>query len=217
MTSRRTLFVIVAVGLLLLGAAPRSVSADITGNTYNFRAVWYSQQYRIDNIIVLDEVEQGDFRIHVNNLTPSDAYEYTYTGLNWNPWIYSPYYDEREGSVAFQDNKVYFELNTLDVDEDNLTEDYTMDLDPYFSEYHPGTLFFVNPVWSTHSTDWSSAVEYAEAQRGVTLVTNSAAEGRFSFRINVGIEYNHSIYNYMSGVATLSFDAVYDKDGVLSS
>ena len=217
MTSRKTLFVIVAVGLLLLGAAPRSVSADITGNTYNFRAVWYSQQYQVDNIIVLDEAAQGDFRIHVNNLTPSDAYEYTYTGLNWNPWGYSPYYDEHDGSISFQDNKVYFELDTTDVDEDDLTEDYDINLYPYFSEHYPGTLFFVNPVWSTHNSDWTSSVDDAETQLGVTSVTQSAAEGRFSFQIILGIEYNHSTYNYMSGTATLSFDGVYDKDGVLSS
>lgn len=39
MPSKRTLIVMVAVGLLLLGATPQFVSADITGNVYNFGAV----------------------------------------------------------------------------------------------------------------------------------------------------------------------------------
>jgi len=217
MISRRTLIVTVAVGLLLLGAAPRSVSADITGNTYNFSAVWFNQIYQVDNTIVLDETAKGDFSINIYNITPSDSYEYTYTGQNYHPYGFSPYYDEHNGSVAFQDNKVYFDLETTDVDGDDLTEDYDFDIFPYFSEHHPGSMFFVNPVWSTHTTDWTTAVGEAETQFGVTIVTERANEGSFSFNIVMGIEYNHSEYNYMSGTTTISFAAVYDSDGVLSS
>ncbi|OLS29468.1 MAG: hypothetical protein ThorAB25_16350 [Candidatus Thorarchaeota archaeon AB_25] len=216
MPSKRTLIVLVAVGLLLLGATPHSVSAAITGNVYNFHAVWFDQTYQVDNAIVLDETVQGTFQIRINNLTPSDSYEYTYTGLNWNYWSL-PYYDEYDGSIAFQDNKVYFDLETTDDDEDDLIEDYDLDMYPYFSEHHPGTMFFVNPVWSTHDTDWTSAVDDAEIQLGVTSFTNSANEGHFSFRATMGIEFNHSEYNYMSGTLTIVFNADFDADGVLST
>jgi hypothetical protein len=217
MISRRTLIVIVAVGLLLLGATPRAVSADITGNVYNFNAVWFDQSYQIDNVIVLDEKVQGDFRVEINNITPSDSYEYSFTGLNWNFWSFSPFYDEHNGSVAFQDNKVYFDLDTTDADEDDLTEDYDLDMYPYFSEHHPGSMFFVNPVWSTHNTDWTTAIDDAETQLGVTAFTESTGEGSFSFQVTIGIEYNHTDYNYMTGTMTISFSAVYDADGVLST
>lgn len=217
MTSRSTLIVIVAVGLLLLGATPQSVSADITGNTYNFSAVWFDQSYQVDNAIILDETVQGDFSISIYNITPSDSYEYTFTGLNYHPYGFSPYYDERNDSVAFQDNKVYFDLDTTDVDEDDLAEDYDLDMFPYFSEHHPGNMFFVNPVWSTHNTDWTTAVDDAETQLGVTGVTESATEGSFSFQIALGIEYNHTDYDYMNGTLAISFNAAYDTDGVLST
>jgi len=217
MISRRTLIVMVAVGLLLLGATPRSVSADITGNVYSFSAVYFDQSYQVDNAIVVDETVQGDFRISIYNITPSDSYEYTFTGLNYHPYGFSPYYDEHNGSVAFQDNKVYFDLDTTDDDEDDLAEDYDLDMFPYFSEHHPGSMFFVNPVWSTHNTDWTTAVDDAETQLGVTGVTESASEGSFSFQIALGIEYNHTDYNYMNGTLTISFNAAYDTDGVLST
>jgi len=217
MISRRTLIVMVAVGLLLLGATPHSVSADITGNTYSFRAVWLEQTYQVDNAIVMDEIVQGDFLVNIYNITPSDSYEYIFTGMNYHPYGFSPYYDEHNGSVAFQDSKVYFDLDTTDVDANNLTEDYDLDMFPYFSEHHPGSMFFVNPVWSTHTTDWTTAVDDAEGQDGVTAVTESAGEGSFSFQIIIDIEFNHTDYNYMSGTTTNTFSTVYDTDGVLST
>ena len=208
---------IVAIGLLLLGATPRSVSADITGNVYDFSAIWFNQRYQVDNTVVLDEIQQGNFRINVYNITPSDLYEYTFTGMNYHPYGFSPYYDEYNGSVDFQENKVYFDLETTDVDDDGLAEDYDLGLYPYFSEHHPGSMFFVNPVWSTHNTDWNTAVNEAEAQDGVSSITESNEEGTFSFEISIGVEYNHSVYNYMSGTLALSFNAEYDTDGVLST
>ena len=207
----------VAVGLLLFGATPRSVSADITGNTYNFSAVWLEQSYQVDNAIVLNEIVKGDFRVNVYNITSSDSYEYTFTGLNYHYYGFSPYYDEQNGSVAFQDNKVHFDFDTTDVDADNLTELYDLDMYPYFSEYHPGSMFFVNPVWSTHNADWTTAIDDAENETGVTAVTEFAGEGSFSFQITIGIEYNHTDYNYMNGTLTISFNTDYDTDGVLSN
>ncbi|MFW9769075.1 MAG: hypothetical protein ACFFEM_09665 [Candidatus Thorarchaeota archaeon] len=216
MISRRTLIVIIAVGLLILGATPRFVSADITGNSYDFSAVWVNQRYQIDNIAVYDETMAGGFQILVTNITASDSYEYTFTGLNYNFWTL-PFYDERDGSVAFQDNKVYFNLDTTDVDADNLTESYDIDMYPYYSTGQPGSMFFVNPVWSTHNTDWTDAVENAETQPGVTAITESASGGSFSFQISVAYEQNHTEYNYMTGTISLTFNAAYDNDGVLSS
>jgi hypothetical protein len=217
MPSKRTLIVFVAVGLLLLGVSPQTASAAITGNVYNFSAVWFDQTYQVDNELVLDETIQGNFQIRINNLTPSDYYEYTFTGLNWNYWSFSPYYDEYDGSIAFQDNKVYFDLDTSDADEDDLIEDYDFDIYPYFSEHHPGTMFFVNPVWSTHDTDWNAAVVDADNQLGVTSHTESASGGIFSFRVTMGFEHNHTDYDYMSGFLTITFNAAYDNDGVLST
>ncbi|MFW9920296.1 MAG: hypothetical protein ACFFED_11895 [Candidatus Thorarchaeota archaeon] len=217
MTSRRTLIVVVAIGLLLLGATPRSVSAEITGNIYDFSAVWFNQIYQVDNAIVLDEIQQGSFRINVYNITPSDLYEYAFTGMNYHPYGFSPYYDEYNGTVDFQENKVYFDLDTTDVDEDDLAENYDLDMYPYFTEHHPGSMFFVNPVWSTHNTDWNTAVDDAEALPGVTSITESNSDGSFSFDIMIGIEYNHSDYNYMTGTQSLTFNTNYDTDGVLSS
>lgn len=217
MISRKPLLVIIAVGLLLLAATPRQVSADITGNTYSFGAIFFEQSYRVDNTIVLDETIQGDFQVTIFNITPSDSYEYTFTGLNYYAYMFSPFYDERNGSVAFQDNKVHFDLDTVDVDADNLTENYDFDIYPYFSGSSPGGMFFVNPVWSTHNTDWNAGVDDAEAQHSVTAVTESADEGRFSCEIIFGNEYNHSVYNYMNGTVTISFSATYDTDGVLST
>ncbi len=217
MTSRSTLIVIVAVGLLLLGATPQFVSADITGNVYSFSAVWFDQSYQVDNAIVLDETVQGDFRVSIYNITPSDSYEYTFTGLNYHPFGFAPYYDEHNGSIAFQDNKVYFDLDTTDADANNLTEDYDLDLYPYFSEHQPGNMFFVNPVWSTHNVDWTTAVDETETQPSVTSITESTGEGSFSLQIVMGIEFDHADYNYMNGTMTISFSAVYDTDGVLST
>jgi len=217
MISRRTLIVMVAVGLLLLGATPRSVSADITGNTYNFNAVWLEQTYQVDSAIIVDETVQGDFSINIYNITPGDLYEYTFTGMNYHPFGFGPYYDEHNGSVDFQDNKVYFGLDTLDVDANNLTEFYDLDMFPYFSEHDPGHRFFVNPVWSTHTADWNAAVDSAETRPGVTSITDSIGDGSFSFQIVMGIEYNHTDYNYMNGSETITFNALYDVDGVLST
>ncbi|MFX1560751.1 MAG: hypothetical protein ACFFBL_09200 [Promethearchaeota archaeon] len=217
MISRKTLVVIVAVGLLLLGATPRSVSADITGKIYNFSAVWFDQKYQVDNAIVLDETIQGNFQIQIVNITPSDLYQYTFRGFNYYPWSFAPHYDEFEGFIDFQDNKVSFDLNSIDFDANNLTEGYFLDMSPYFIGSHPGTMFFVNPVWSTHNTDWTIAVEDAETQPGLISLTESATEGSFSFQIRMGFEQNHSDYNYMTGEVTLTFNAAYDNDGVLSS
>ena len=217
MPSKRMLIVIVAVGLLMLGTTPQSVSAAITGNVYNFSAVWFGQTYQVDNTNVLEETEQGNFQIRITNLTPSDYYEYTYTGLNWNHWTISPYYDEYNGSIAFQDNKVHFDLDTVDVDEDDLIEDYDFQMYPYFSEHHPGTMFFINPVWSTHDTDWADSLDDADTQLGVTDITQSRGDGDFSLRITMGIEYNHTDYDYMSGTLIITFNAAYDNDGVLST
>ncbi len=217
MTSRRTLIIIVALGLLLLGATPRSVSADITGNIYDFSATWYDLRYQVDNAIVLEETQQGSFSINVYNITPGDLYEYAFTGMNYHPYGFSPYYDEYNGTVDFQENKVYFALDTTDADENGLAESFDLNMYPYFSEHHPGSMFFVNPVWSTHTSDWNTAISDAEALLGVTSVTDSIGEGSFSFDIAMGIEYDHSVYDYMNGTLSISFNADYDTDGVLSS
>ena len=217
MTTRRTLVLLVAVGLLLLGATPRYVSADITGNVYDFTAVWFDQSYQVDNAVVLEETQQGSFSINVYNITPGDLYEYAFTGMNYHPYGSSPYYDEYNGTVDFQDNKVYFALDTADDDENGLAEAVDLDMYPYFTEHHPGYLFFVNPVWSTHTTDWNTAVSDAESELGVTSITDNIGDGSFSFEIAIGIEFDHAVYGYMNGTLSITFNTNYDTDGVLST
>jgi len=217
MSSRRTLFVVITVGLLLLAVSPRSASADITDNTYDFSAVWINRVYQVDNIIVVEETQSGVFSIDVNNITANDQYEYTYTGHNYHPYGYAPYYDQYNGSVAFQDNRVYFDIDTTDDDDNGLAENYALHMYPYFSEHHPGNMFFVNPVWSTHTTNWNNAVADAEDQPLITEFTESTGDGSFSFNAVLGVEVDHPDYELMNGTLTISFSASYDTDGVLST
>ncbi len=217
MTPRRTLILIAAIGLLLLAATPRSASADITGNTYDFTGIWFDQKYQVDNQIVVDETQSGSFSIYVSNITAADYYEYTYTGFNYHPYGSAPYYDEYNGSVAFQGNRVYFNIDTTDANDNGLADGFDLDMYPYFSEHHPGNMFFVNPVWSTHTTGWNEAVADAEAQDVIIEFTNSIGDGSFSFRAVMGVETEHPDYGDMNGTLTISFVSSFDTDGVLSS
>ncbi len=217
MMPRRCLLGIFASFLLIIGIAPAIVQADITGNTYDFTAIWFTQEYQVDGAVVLDEVFKGDFHVTVHNITSSDRYEYSFAGMNYNRYRFIPYYDEQNDSVAFQDNKVYFNIDTSDADENGIVDDYEFTTYPYFNEHLPGNMFFVNPVWSTHNADWNSAISDAEAQPGVTEVTDSIGGGSFSFKIVVRIEQVHSVYNYMNGTLTITFSAEFDLDGVLST
>jgi hypothetical protein len=217
MKARRILIAVAALGLLLFVAFPHPASADITGNTYSFSAVWFYQKYQVDSSMVMEQTQKGDFQIAVTNITPSDAYEYTYSGMNYHPYGSSPYYDEDNDTVAFQSNKVYFDLTTVDSDDNGLAESYSLLMSPSFAEHHPGNMFFVNPVWSTHTTDWNEAVDTANGQPAVTALTESASGGSFSFDMTVGVEYDHSVYGYMNGTAEFKFSASYNSDGVLST
>jgi hypothetical protein len=217
MVFRRNFLVFVAAGLLLLALAPRSVSADITGNVYNFGATWYDQTYQVDNAIIQQETHQGSLQITVNNITPSDAYEYTYTGFNHHDYGSAPYYDEQNDSIDFQENKVYFSFESEDTDGNDLAESIELHIHPDFNNHHPGHFFFVNPVWSTQTTDWNSGVTEVENADAIQQFTESAGEGSFSFLIVVGIEYEHLEYGNLTGTVTITFNAAYDADGVLSS
>ena len=217
MKPRRIFIAVAALGLLLFVAFPHPASADITGNTYNFSAVWSYQKYQVDSSVVTEQTQKGDFQIAVTNITPGDAYEYTYSGMNYHPNGASPYYDQDNDTVAFQNNKVYFDLTTHDLDDNGLAESYNLVMFPSFAEHHPGNMFFVNPVWSTHTTDWNDAVNSANGQPAVTALTESASGGSFTFDITIGIEYDHSVYNHMNGTAEFKFSASYDSDGVLST
>ncbi|MFW9908691.1 MAG: hypothetical protein ACFFEF_08955 [Candidatus Thorarchaeota archaeon] len=217
MMSKRMLIGMLFAGLLIFNVAPRFASADITGNVYAFGATWLDQSYQIDNTIIQQETHQGNLQITVNNITPGDDYEYTYIGFNHRSNGAPPYYHEQNGTVDFQANQVYFALDTEDDDEDGLAESVDLTMYPSFNYHLPGHFFFVNPTWSTHSTDWNPSVDDAESAPGVQQLTESSGDGSFQLRIVIDYEYSHPNYGDLNGTHTITFSASYDSDGVLST
>jgi hypothetical protein len=217
MKFRRTFFVGVLAVLLFAIAAVGPVRADVIGTTYSFSATWYEQSYQVDGVVVEQALYQGTFQIYVYNITPSDAYEYTFTGMNSHHMTDVPYHDEFNDTVGFDDNIVYFDLSTVDEDDNGLAESTYFSIAPGYHYHDPGAIIFVDPVWVTHNTDWNAAVTDAEAQDGFQSITESADEGVFSVQIVVDAEYEHSDYGDMNGTITLSFSASYDADGVLNT
>ncbi|MCK5240194.1 MAG: hypothetical protein KAR33_11630, partial [Candidatus Thorarchaeota archaeon] len=217
MRAKRTLFVGSIAVLLLLVMVSNPVQADVIGTTYSFSAVWFEQSYQVDNIIVQQELYQGTFQIYVYNITPGDAYEYTYSGMNSNFGDDTPYYDEQNETVGFDDNTVNFDLQTVDEDENGLAEVAYIGMDPYYHHSNPGQIIFVDPVWVTHNTEWDASVTDAESEEGFQTITESASEGSFSFQIVVDAEQDHSDYGNITGTITFSFSASYDDDGVLNT
>ena len=220
MNSRRTILFVALARFLLLAVTPATVSAEVVGSTYNFGATWFDYTYQVDGVLVEQLKEQGNFQIMVFNITAGDDYEYTYSGYNYDGSVYT---DEQNGTVAFQSNQVDFNLDTVDPNNDDtanlLGYQSFLDFDVYpnFHYHHPGAMFFVDPVWSTHVDDWSDSVTDADSEEGVTQVTESAGDGSFSLEISVNIEKIHYDYGNMTGTSAISFSASYDADGVLST
>jgi hypothetical protein len=188
------------------------VKADIAGNTYHYSAIFFRTTIQEnDNPEYVSETE-GQFSIHVFNISQvggDDVINYNYQGYSWT---YS--YVDYNGSADFQDQKVYWEVFTTDVDGNNRSEAALITIYPINYVYYPGRSFFVNPYWSTHETNWDNAIEQTENDTTVNLVSQSLGEGTFEFEIEISMEYPDTSSN---GTNTYSFSARYDEDGILSS
>jgi hypothetical protein len=191
------------------------VNADIAGNTYHYGAIFYKNTVQEnDNPEYVSEIE-GQFSIHVFNISQvggDDVINYNYQGFSWTYDTAS--YVDYNGSVDFQEQKVYWTLYTTDIDGNNRSEQTGLTIHPLRPVHHPGQSFFVNPYWSTHETNWNNAIEQTENVTSATLVSQSMDDGTFEFEIEFDTEYPGSNLN---GTNTYSFSAVYDEDGILSS
>jgi hypothetical protein len=195
-------------------------NASIVGNVYYFEATWVDQTFQENGGPVYQSKSEGVFKITVFNITEiggDDVYEYNYNGFDWIG--ISAHVDENE-TVEFQDNKVYFNLATTDGDADNRSESADVNLYPTRSFSYHGRYAFVNPVWSTHETDWGSAASDVEADPTVSSFTHNMGDGSFSFRIVVEVEdtvHVNGVPQDANGTQTFVFSAVYDSDGIMSS
>ncbi|MHA1962741.1 MAG: hypothetical protein ACW99U_21335, partial [Candidatus Thorarchaeota archaeon] len=212
MKRNRNFLLPLALGLLLLACAPGVAEAAITGNTYYFAGVWLEQSIQENNGPVFQSKIDGQFAITVINVTGSDDYEYVYEGFDW---FFAPAPTNHTDTVDFQDNKVYFDLDTLDLDSDNMSESTNLGVYPSAHFGHPGRNYFVNPVWATHETDWDAAISDVEDDPMANLVSHSAAEGAFTFQIAVDSEQYHFEFGNLTGTITYTFTSSYDVDGVL--
>jgi hypothetical protein len=191
------------------------VNADIAGNTYHFSAIFDRSTVQENNNPEYVSDIEGQFSIHVFNISQvggDDVINYNYQGFSWN--YASAIYADYNGSVDFQDQKVYWELLTYDIDGNNRSESTTIILYPLSQVNRPGRSFFVNPYWSTHNTNWDAAIEQTENDTSARLVSQSMEDGSFQFEIDVDVESPNSGLN---GTITYSFVAIYDSDGILSS
>ncbi|HDD67563.1 MAG TPA: hypothetical protein ENG31_02960 [Candidatus Thorarchaeota archaeon] len=212
----RVLRVACVVIAAMIVIAPSTGKAAVTGQTYRFVAHWLDQTWQQNDGPLVTSDVYGEFVVHVWNISQQggdDVIMYNYKG--WALYL-NPMYVEVNDSVAFQDNKVYWTLQTFDSDGDNRSESAAFGLHPNYSPYHPGHYLFVNPIWSTHETNWNQAVADTENNSCVDqgTFTHSAADGRFSFSITVSVEETQ--YE-MNGTYTYKLSAQYDDDGVLTS
>ena len=188
------------------------VKADIDGNTYHYSAIFYRTEVQENNNPEYISEITGQFSIHIFNISQvggDDVINYNYQGYSW-----TLSYVDYNGSSDFQDQKVYWELFTMDADGNNRSEQAGITIYPIDAPYAPGRSFFVNPYWGTHETNWNDAVEETENINSSTLVSQSIGDGTFEFVIEVAMEYPSL---EMNGTNTYSFSAIYDQDGILSS
>ena len=202
---------------ILVTLLPGHASADITGNTYWFSGAWLEQSYQEDLGEEFKSSVSGEFKITVLNATEAggdDVYEYNFQGFSW---YRVPYYLNETSAVEFQDNKVSFEIETEDEDDDNRAETAELAVFPSFQHYRPGHMFFVNPIWSTHNTGWESAVDDAQNENTTAQMTESYGDGSFSLRLVIDIESESEDEGQLNGTRTFDFTASYDSDGILKN
>lgn len=201
---------------LIVISTPLPSRAAISGNTYNFVTHWLEQSYHENDGPTVNSDVSGEFSIHVWNITRlggDDLIVYRYQGWEFN---LQPYYVDVNSSVAFQNNKVFWELSVTDFDNDSFAEDFNVLIYPYRIRHQPGTYLFVNPIWSTHDTDWNQAVADTQEESAVdqSTFTYSKSDGHFEFSFAINIE---DTPNERNGTATYSFSADYDSDGILEN
>ena len=212
MKTERMLLLALTMGILLLAMSPRVTHAAIIGNTYYFAGTWMESSYQEDNNPVFTSTWDGQFKIEIMNVTAGDLIEYNYQGFAFGS---SP--TNENYSTPFQDNKVYFELNTFNPDNDSFAESTYVDIYPTISFGNPARHLLVNPVWMTHDVDWNAAVADVNSDSTVSSIVESANEGVFTFTIIVNVNGTIEVggdYQQANGTYTYTFAASYDSDGI---
>ncbi len=212
MKSERMLLLALTMGILLLAMSPRVTHAAIIGNTYYFTGTWMESSYQEDNSPVFTSTSSGQFKMEILNVTPGDLIEYNYQGFAFGSSPRNENY-----TTPFQDNKVYFDLDTFNPDNDSLAESTDIDIYPAMSSGNPGRHLLVNPVWMTHDVDWNAAVADVNSDSTVSSIVESANEGAFTFTIIVNVNGTIEVggdFQKANGTYTYTFAASYDSDGI---
>ena len=196
--------------MLSLTSVP--VRADVEGQMYYYSTTYYHESTQVDDDPVYDYSIKGDFRVYVYNISEvggDDVINYNYQGYVW--WG-ALFYVDHNDSVDFQDQKVYWDISTSDSNSNNRSESSSVVPQPQDSWFDWGAYLFVNPIWSTHESDWSNAIADTEADNSSTLISQSIGEGRFAFRIEVLME---DLAENLNGTRTYTYSSSFDEDGVL--
>lgn len=212
MISRKMILVSVAIGLLMMSLTTVPVRADVEGEIYYYSATYYQESTQVDNDPSYGYSIKGDFRVYVYNISEvggEDVINYNYQGYVWWGGLF---YVDHNDSVAFQDQKVYWDLSTSDSNSNNRSESSNVDTYPQDSWMDWGEDLFVNPIWSTHESDWNDAIEDTESDNSSTLISQSIGDGRFSFQIEVLME---NLAENLNGTRTYTYSSSFDEDGVL--
>ncbi|MHA1772346.1 MAG: hypothetical protein ACTSYL_06115 [Candidatus Thorarchaeota archaeon] len=213
--NKRGSMILCALLSFILLLAPITAHAAVPGKTYSFSVHWLEQVYQENNGPIVNSDVTGEFQIHVFNITSTGGNDLIY--YNYKGWNFAliPQYADHNDSVAFQDNKVYWVLSTLDSNGDNRSESTSLVIFPVPHFGHPGQFIFVNPIWSTHDTNWNQAINDTKFNPTVdqSTFTYSASDGAYSFSFTVNIE---DVTEELNGTITFSLTASYDSDGVLS-
>ncbi len=215
MKSEKMLLLALTIGILLLAMSPRVTHAAIIGNTYYFTGTWIESSYQADDSPVFTSTSSGQFKIEILNVTAGDLIEYNYQGFAFG---FSP--TNKNYTTPFQDNKVYFDLYTSNLDNESLAESTHIDIYPTTSSRNPGRHLLVNPVWVTHDADWNDAVADVNSDSTVSSIVESANEGAFAFTIIVNVYGTIEVgddYQKANGTYTYTFAASYDSDGIALS
>jgi hypothetical protein len=212
MISRKMILVSVAIGLLMMSLTTVPVRADVEGNTYYYSTTYYQESTQVDNDPSYDYSIKGDFRVYVYNISEvggEDVINYNYQGYVWWGGLF---YVDHNDSVDFQNQKVYWDLSTSDSNSNNRSESSNVAIYPQDSWMDWGEHLFVNPIWSTHESDWNDAIEDTEADNSSILISQSIGDGRFSFQIDVLME---NLAENLNGTRTYTYSSSFDEDGVL--
>ncbi len=212
MKTERMLLLALTMGIILLAMSPRVAHAAIIGNTYYFTGTWTESSFQEDNSPIFMDTSSGQFKIEILDVTAGDSIEYNYQGFAFglNP-------RNENYTVAFQDNKVYFDLYTSNPDNDSLAESTYINIYPSVSSGNPGRYLFVNPAWDTHDPDWNPAVQEVENDETVNSFVHSHSNDVFSFTIVVAVNGTIEVggdFQKANGTYIYTFAASYDSDGI---